>query len=137
MDSFSLPLRFYSLARRYLVSHNFPALPAKLAVYSREENERSNETPFRDATEDPTTIFRWNEWKKSLPFFKHSDKTRTGGVEIFKKKKKERVVQRRKARVRNKNTFERKFKVDYLAVQDYTLRPAILVISRDKRRETY
>lgn len=69
---------------------------------------------------------------------KHSDKTpleRGSRGRLKYLKKRGVVVQRRKARVRNKNTFERKFKVDYLAAQDYTLRPASLVISRDKRRE--
>lgn len=58
-----LPSRFYSFPRRHLVPRNFAALSAKLAVYSREGNERNNETSSRDATEDPP-IFRWNEWKK-------------------------------------------------------------------------
>lgn len=60
LDCLSPSLSFLFTSSSTSRSHNFSALSAKLAVYPREENERNNETSFRDATEDPT-IFRWDD----------------------------------------------------------------------------
>ena len=131
LDCLPPPSPFYSLPRRHLVPTIFPHYPPNLLSIRA---KRTNETTRR----------RFATRQKILRYFAgtiflfYSDKTpleRGSRGRLKYLKKRGVVVQRRKARVRNKNTFERKFKVDYLAAQDYTLRPASLVISRDKRRE--
>lgn len=134
LDCLPPPSPFYSLPRRHLVPTIFPHYPPNLLSIRA---KRTNETTRRRfATRQK--ILRYFAGTIFLFYFKHSDKTpleRGSRGRLKYLKKRGVVVQRRKARVRNKNTFERKFKVDYLAAQDYTLRPASLVISRDKRRE--
>lgn len=134
LDCLPPPSPFYSLPRRHLVPTIFPHYPPNLLSIRA---KRTNETTRRRfATRQK--ILRYFAGTIFLFYFKHSDKTpleRGSRGRLKYLKKRGVVVQRQKARVRNKNTFERKFKVDYLAAQDYTLRPASLVISRDKRRE--
>lgn len=130
---FPLPL----LSIHFLVDISFPQffriIRQTCCLSARRERTKQRDVVSRrDRRSYDISLGRYFSSILSIPIKLHSSGVQEGLKYL---KKRGVVVQRRKARVRNKNTFERKFKVDYLAAQDYTLRPASLVISRDKRRE--